>query len=69
MTDDAQAGVGGEDAFQAARCRGRAIRHDYLPGVLRVADAHAAAVVETHPRRAAHRVDERVEDRPVGDGV
>ena len=29
----------------------------------------AAAVVERHPRRAARHVEQRVEDRPVGDRV
>ena len=40
-----------------------------MPGVDRVADADAAAVVDAHPRRAGGDVQERVEDRPVGDRV
>src|SRR3989442_3942440 len=35
----------------------------------RVADARAAAVMEGYPRRARRRVEERVQDRPVGDRV
>ena len=40
-----------------------------MPGVDRAADADAAAVVDAHPRRARRRVDQRVEQRPVGDRV
>ena len=42
--------------------------HD-LAGVERQPHADAAAVVERDPRRARRGVDERVEDRPVGDRV
>ena len=35
----------------------------------RVADAHAAAVVHRHPRRAGDGVEKGVEDRPVGDRI
>ena len=47
----------------------RAVGDGHLSGVLRVADAHAAAVVNRHPRRAARGVQQRVQQRPVGDGV
>ena len=40
-----------------------------MPGVDRVPDPHAAAVVHAHPVRAGGGVDQRVEDRPVGDRV
>ncbi len=48
---------------------GCAVGHDDLSRVLTVADAHAAAVMETHPRRAAHRIDQRIQDRPIADGI
>ena len=38
-------------------------------GVDRVADPDAAAVMDADPRRARRRIEERVEDRPVGDRV
>src|SRR5215831_6073392 len=42
-----------------------AVAHHHLPRVDRVADPHAAAVVHTHPRRAARHVEQRIEYRPV----
>jgi hypothetical protein len=39
------------------------------PRVLRVAHADAAAVMQRHPGRAAGGVEQRVEQRPVGDGI
>ena len=47
----------------------RSVGHDDHAGVDRVADADAAPVVHAHPVRAGRRVDQRVEDRPVGDRV
>ena len=64
-----QAGVGGENTLQAARRLGCAIGHDHLPGMDAIANAYAAAVVNAHPGGPAHRVDEGVEQRPVGNGV
>jgi hypothetical protein len=63
------AGVVGQHALQPLAHLGRAVGDDHLPGVQRVADAHAAAVVERDPARAAGDVQQRVQDRPVGDGV
>ena len=42
---------------------------DHHAGVLRIAHADAAAVVERHPSRARRGVEQRVEQRPVADGV
>ena len=64
-----QPGVGSEDTLQAARGLGCTIGHDYLPGMDAIANAHPAAVVQAHPCGPAHRIDERVEQRPVGNGV
>ena len=48
----------------------RACRRPRSPArVLAVADAHAAAVMERHPGGAAHGIDQRVQDRPVADGI
>src|SRR5438270_4896595 len=61
--------VGREDALELFSAQRRPISdHDHA-GVYGVADADAAAVVHGHPGRARGGVDERVEDRPVGDGV
>ena len=65
----AHAGVGGQHPFQAHSRFRRAVGDDHLAGVQAVADADAAAVVEADPGRAAGRVDERIEDGPVADGV
>ena len=40
-----------------------------MPGVLRIADADSAAVVDVNPRRAARRIHQRVEQWPVGDRI
>ncbi len=37
--------------------------------MLRIADAHAAAIVNGDPSGAAGGVDQGVEERPIGDGV
>ena len=62
-------GIAREDALEPCRGLGRAVGDDDHAGVQAVADADAAAVVEADPGRARGRVDQGVEDRPVGDGV
>ena len=51
------------------RCCGGAVGYDHLPGVDAVADADTAAVMNADPRCAVDRIDQGVEQRPVGDGV
>jgi hypothetical protein len=66
---DAGAGIGREHALETLRRRVGAVgEHDHAR-VDRVADADAAAVMDAHPGRACCDVDERVEDRPVGDRI
>ena len=69
VAHDADARVGGQDALQALGHHVGAVGDDDHAGVDRVADAHAAAVVEAHPAGAGRGVEQRVEDRPVGDRV
>ena len=69
MADDADAGIAGEHALEPAVGIGRAVGDDHHPGVNRIADADAAAVVDRHPRRAGGGVQQGVQQRPVGDGV
>ena len=69
VTHDARAGVGREHALEPLGSLVGAVRDDDHPGVDRVADPDAAAVVDAHPGRARGDVDERVQDRPVGDRV
>src|SRR4051794_13649292 len=66
---DAEAGVVREHAVETLRGLRRAVGDRDLARVQRVAYADAAAVVERDPGRAARRVEERVEYRPVRDGV
>ena len=47
----------------------RAVGDDDHPGMNRVADADAAAVMHRHPGGAGGGVQQRVQNRPVGDGV
>ena len=47
----------------------RAVRHDHHTGVLREAHADAAAMMQRHPCRPGCTVQERVQERPVGDRI
>src|ERR1044072_8851841 len=69
LARDAEAGVVGEHAVETLRRFRCAVGDRDLTGVERVADADTAAVMERDPRGSARRVEERVQDRPVGDGV
>ena len=69
VAHDAHAGVGREHALEALRRLVGAVGDDDHAGVDRVADPDAAAVVDADPGRARRHVDERVQDRPVGDRV
>jgi len=69
MAHHAHARVRGEDALQLAARQVRAIGdHDHAR-VLAVADAHATAMVDAHPRGTRGRVDQRIEQRPIRHGV
>ena len=61
--------VGCQNALQALGHLVGAVGDDDHAGVDRVADPDAAAVMDAHPRRTRSRVQQRVEDRPVGDRV
>ena len=47
----------------------RAITHNDNAGVLRIAHANTTAVMQRHPGRTTSRVQQRVEQRPVGHGI
>src|ERR1035437_10028002 len=66
---DADAGIVREHAPESPPHLRRAARDDALPRVQRVPDADAAAMVKAHPAGATRDVEERVQDRPVGDRV
>jgi len=69
VADDAEAGVGCKDAGEALAGFVGAVGDDYHAGMQAVADADAAAVMKAHPVRAGGRVEQRVENRPVGDCI
>src|SRR5207244_5834237 len=69
VAHDPGAGVGGQHALEPPGRVGGAVGDDDHAGVERVADADAAAVVDADPRRAGRGVEQRVQHRPVGDGV
>src|SRR5215207_2109919 len=69
VAGDAEPRVVGQYALQPQAHLGSAVGDDYLPRVQRIADPDAPAVVEGDPRRSAGHVQQRVEDRPVGDRV
>ncbi len=69
MTEDADARIGGQYPLQPFRSVIRAVGdHDHTR-VNGVADPDAATMVDAHPRRARSRVEEGIEDGPVGDGI
>src|ERR1700690_752888 len=69
MAGDTDAGIVRENALDACGHFLCAIRDEHLPGVLRVADAYATAVVNRNPACAACCVEQCIEQRPIGDGV
>ncbi len=69
VPDDSHPGIGRQDTLEPRRHLVGAVGDDDHAGVDRVADPDAAAVVDADPGRAGGHVDERVQDRPVGDRV
>jgi hypothetical protein len=65
----AHRGVRRQDPLQLPGSEVRPVGDDDHPGVLAVADADAAAVMDADPGRAGGGVHEGVEERPVGDRV
>ena len=69
VADHAHARIVGEHPLELLGGEVGAVGDADLAGVDRAADADAAAVVDAHPGGARARVDEAVEERPVGDRV
>ena len=69
MAHDASAPGRSRERAPAARGLRASVGHDHEAGVLRVAHADAAAVVERHPGRARGTIQQRIQDRPVRHGV
>src|SRR5690349_11249794 len=69
MTCDTDPGIVRQHALEPLAHLRRAVGYDDLARVQRVSDAHTAAVVERHPTRATRDVEQRVQDRPVGDRI
>ena len=69
VAEDAHCGIRGEHALEPLRGLGGSIGDDHLTCVDRVADTDATAMMHADPRRAARRVEQRVQDRPVGDRI
>src|SRR5260221_11325312 len=69
MTHDANPRVTGEHTLELFVRIGAAVGdHDHA-GMDRIADADAAAVMHRHPGGAARRVQERIQNGPVRDGI
>src|SRR5712691_11338712 len=69
MTDDSHAGVRDEHPLEPPGRVLAPIGHHHHPGVDRIADPDTAAVVHAHPVCPRRGVEQRVQDRPVGDGI
>ena len=69
VAEDARARIGREHALEPLGHLVAAVGDDDHARVDRVADPDAAAVMDADPRRARGDVEQRVQDRPVGDRV
>src|SRR6266852_2258366 len=69
MPNHAHARIGRQHALDALGHHVGAVGDRDLPSVQRVADAHAAAVVDRDPRRARRSIHQRIQQRPVGHRV
>src|SRR5712691_1522141 len=69
VSGNTDAGIVGEHALDARGHFFGAVGDRDLSGVLRVPDAHAAAIVNRNPRCAAGGIEQGVEQRPIGNGV
>src|SRR5262249_58500333 len=69
MTQHTHARVAGQHHLQPPFGVCAAVGHYHHAGVQAVADPDAAAVVYAHPPGPARGIDERIEHRPVGDGI
>src|SRR3990170_8589286 len=69
MADDAEARVRREDALDSAIGLPRAVADEESACVRRISDPDAAAVVYRDEVRPGGRVEERIQDWPVGDRI
>ena len=69
MSNDSHPGVGKEDPLKTAVGLLRSVGNDDLTGMQRVAHADTATVMEAHPAGTIYRIDHRIQNRPVSDGV
>jgi hypothetical protein len=69
MPDHAHARVRRQHSLEPALRSQGAVHDDYLTRVLRVSDPDPTAVVEAHPGGPTDRVEQGVEDWPVGNGI
>src|SRR5277367_4564659 len=69
MAQHSHAGIRGQYAFEALGSEVRAVGHHHHAGVMGIANAYAASVVDAHPGCSCGSVDECVQQGPVGYGV
>ena len=69
VANDAHSRIAREHALEATRRCFRSVRDDDHAGMLRIADADAAAIMNRNPGRAGRGVDERIQQRPIRDRV
>ena len=69
VAGDADPGIVGQHPLEPLGGGGRPVGHDDLARMERIADPDSAAVVKRDPRGAGGCVQQRVQDRPVGNRV
>ena len=66
MSHDAARRIVPEHPFDPPRCGIGAVANNDQAGMLRIAHSDSATVMEGHPGRATGRIQQRIEQRPVG---
>ncbi len=69
MADYSGTRIGCQHTFNPYRSFRSSISDDYLPGVLAVAYADAASVMERNPGCTTYGVKHGVQQRPIADGI
>src|SRR5262249_62400894 len=69
VADAAEAGISREHAGKTLARLIAPVGDDHHAGVQTIADSYTAAVMETYPMRAGSRIEQRVENRPIGYGI
>src|SRR5215469_6160152 len=69
MSSDSDARIIRQHTLNPVRHGLSSIGHRHLPRMQRVSNPHPAAIMDRNPARAAGRIQQRIQDGPVGHGI